>query len=198
MIETFEVTYPFVLGESSYAKGDEIAAEDLTDAQTRRLLDGGRIVAVPAGGGSVGATGPAGPTGSVEVERSAANYTTEVLAQNAYELGWAPLSKSCVIAGIATDQPARVRVYATDAAQTADAARAVGVAPTGNHGVILDVVTSAGSLDWQITPAVLAVSAESPPTDALPITVTNLGTGSAAVSVDFLWIALEPREIGVS
>jgi len=45
-------------------------------------------------------------------------------------------------------------LYRTAAQRTADAARDVTTDPTGDHGVLLEFVTSTGDLDWALTPTV--------------------------------------------
>lgn len=82
---------------------------------------------------------------------------------------------------IATSAPARVRVYVTVAQRDADVARPTGTDPAGDHGCLLDFVTTTGDLAWSLSPVVDGVVTGG----AIPITITNLAAASAAITVTF-------------
>lgn len=94
---------------------------------------------------------------------------------------------------IATDSPARVRVYYSDGARAADASRPVGTDPTPPHGLIAEVVTTAELLDVWLNPAVYGYTTDG--TAAVPIAVTNTGAGPAAVNVTFTWVKSETNAV---
>ena len=54
---------------------------------------------------------------------------------------------------MSADAAARIRIYATTAHRAADAARAVGTDPTGDHGVELDVNLTSSILSVTLAPA---------------------------------------------
>ncbi len=94
------------------------------------------------------------------------------------------------IFGVETDIPARIRVYVSSAARTADASRAIGVDPTGPHGLILELVTTVGDLVWPITPAVDGYTEDTDPYYAY-FSITNLSGATASVTYAITWIRTE-------
>lgn len=91
--------------------------------------------------------------------------------------------------GINADRPARLELYASSAYQLADAGRAAGVDPTGNHGVILDFFAP-DTNRWALTPLVDGASMEAVPQTAIPITLTNRGT-TGVVTVQIIYARTE-------
>ncbi len=114
-------------------------------------------------------------------------YTSASLADAAIETGTIALGKGYSISQVETSVAARVRLYVDADSQTADEARVIGVLPTGNHGVILDVVTTVDDLAWFVTPSVLGNNA----TADVPISVTNLSGGASVVVVTVTELVLE-------
>jgi len=90
---------------------------------------------------------------------------------------------------VRTNRQGRVRAYATPGDRSADVARAIGVDPTGDHGVLLDLRTEA-DLSWRLSPTVDAHNMEEPVANALSLNIQNLdGTGDFVVG--FLHIPTE-------
>lgn len=87
-----------------------------------------------------------------------------------------------------TNASARVRVYASLAYRSADAARASAVAPTGDHGVILDRTNNTDH-DFAIAPGTPGMNLDAVSSD-IPISLTNL-EGATTVSVTLTYIPLE-------
>lgn len=123
--------------------------------------------------------------------RTTSQVTTESLADDAADDTTVELAAGYRVLAVETDVPARVRLYATTAHQAADSARGIGVDPEGNHGVYLDVVTTSEVLTVVTSPAVDGVSMADPPTADIPVTITNLSGGTAAVTATFTWIRTE-------
>lgn len=137
--------------------------------------------------GVAGATGPQGATGAAGVSAgSTATYTTASLADDAIEKGTVSLGKNYLLTNVATDVPARVRVYLDNTTRDADESRAAGVLPTGDHGVMLDLVTTVGDLSWSLSPSVASHCATT-----AGISVTNLSGSAGAVTVTFTELVLE-------
>jgi hypothetical protein len=90
---------------------------------------------------------------------------------------------------IATDNPARVRVYYSDGALAVDASRPVGTDPTPPHGLIAEVVTTTELLDVWLNPAVYGYTVDG--TAVVPVAVTNTGASPATVNVTFTWVKSE-------
>lgn len=100
------------------------------------------------------------------------------------------LGKTYKLLAIQTSAAARVRLYTTSAAQTSDLGRAIGTDPTSSAGVVLDYVTT-GTSAYSLSPLVDGTSLESTPTASIPMTVTNTGSSSAAITVTLTWIKTE-------
>lgn len=143
----------------------------------------------PAGpAGTDGAAGPAGADGAIP-SRQNIILTTASLAQNASESGTVALGKSYRLIRVATDRAARVRLYTTVAKRDADAARAIGIDPTGDHGLVMELVTGA-DLDWDLTPEPIGANREDPVTTAAAYHITNLAAADI-VTVTFTEQVLE-------
>lgn len=140
----------------------------------------GPLSAQGGGGGGAGGGGAA---------RQDVVLTTASLAQNASESGTVALGKSYRVIRVATDRAARVRLYTTTAKRDADAARPVGTNPTGDHGLVMELVTGA-DLDWDMSPEPLGANREDPVTTAAAYRVTNLAAVST-VAVTFTEQVLE-------
>ena len=95
--------------------------------------------------------------------------------------------KSYTLMAITTDKAARVRLYVNAATRTADAARAEGIDPTSDAGVIAEVITT-GAETVIISPGAIGFNLESSPTTNIPCRVTNKSgsTGTVQVGLDIL------------
>jgi hypothetical protein len=142
-------------------------------------LAGHRVVILAAGG-----------SGILQARASAA-VTTASLAASASEAGTINLANGYRLMRVTTNRPARVRLYTTAAKQTADASRAIGTAPTGDHGLILEAVTTSGVLSTDLSPMVDGFDGATTPTGAIPYHVTNKDSTTGTVTVTFLWIRTE-------
>jgi hypothetical protein len=91
---------------------------------------------------------------------------------------------------IATDRPARVRMYPTAAMRDADRNRPVGTRPTGNHGRLLEVVTGVGLLELVLSPAVDITSVDAF-YGTFYVSVTNLDSVNGTVSVTYNYFRTE-------
>lgn len=116
---------------------------------------------------------------------------TASLATNASETGTIVLGKGFRLLKIASLAPARVELYSTNAQMTADAGRAFGVAPTGDHGVLLDWQSATGALSETMAPAVEGQNTEASPTNAISYRITNLNASTGTVTVTFTVVTTE-------
>lgn len=121
--------------------------------------------------------------------RTTALATTSSLANGASESLTATLAKGYRLYSISTSRPARVRVYTTTAARTADAARTAAEDPAADAGVVLDYVTTDTSVH-SLSPMVDGASLEASPSSSIPLSVTNNGT-TGTVTVTLVWIQTE-------
>lgn len=118
-------------------------------------------------------------------------YTTASIANNATETGTVSIGKAYVLVKVEADKEARVRVYQSSAYRTADAARIIGTAPTGEHGVVLDANIITGNLALDLAPIPTGNSAESPRTATTAISIQNKSGSTGTVAVTFYYLILE-------
>lgn len=90
---------------------------------------------------------------------------------------------------ISTNRPARVRLYDTVAHQATDSARAVGVDPATDSGVLLDYVTTPALLTASLSPLVDGWDGNGD--GQVPITVDNRDTATGTVTVTFTYVRTE-------
>jgi hypothetical protein len=117
--------------------------------------------------------------------------TTASVANNVIDNISMALGKYSMTSKLATDKEARVRVYSTSAYRTADAARPIGTDPTGEHGVLLEVVTTTGNLTIDLAPIANLYDGESSRTGNLSVAVTNMSGGTNTIQVTITNIILE-------
>ena len=98
--------------------------------------------------------------------------------------------KAYALMAITTDAAARVRLYVKAASRTADAARAEGVDPTSDAGLIAEVITT-GAETVIISPGAYGFNLESSTTTNIPCRVTNKSGSTDTVQVSLLILQLE-------
>lgn len=94
---------------------------------------------------------------------------------------------------VSADKPARIRVYYSDDARTADASRPIGTDPTAPHGLIAEIVTAESLLDVWLNPAVYGYTTDS--TAVVPVAVTNTDTSTQSITVTFTWVKSETNAV---
>ena len=87
---------------------------------------------------------------------------------------------------IVTSVETRVRLYDTAAAQTADLTRPYATPPTGDHGVMCDLLTTTGALELWNNPVISGYTRSG--TSSVPVTVTNVSGATGTVTVTLTWI----------
>jgi len=108
--------------------------------------------------------------------RASFDHITSSLVAGTTETGIVSAFPGWRVIRLATNRPARVRLYPTIAQRDSDLARGAGIRPKGNSGRLLEVVTYAGALSWDMNPTVdLASIATADPT--FFSSVTNLDSG---------------------
>lgn len=120
--------------------------------------------------------------------RRTVTLTTSSLASTARQQTTVTIDASYRVLGVSTDRPARVRLYSDATKQAADAGRAIGTDPTGDHGVQFDYVTTASVLSWVGAPPVDCVVASG---TSVPITVDNKDSVTGTVTVTLTVIRTE-------
>jgi hypothetical protein len=129
-------------------------------------------------------TGSPGDGGSGSPTREDVTGTLVALAADAEGNLTLALGKGYTLYKIITNQAARVRLYASAAYRAADAARPIGTDPTGDHGLLMEIVTTAEQLSYALTPPVQGANLEDPVTGDAVLRVTNLdATGDVVVTL---------------
>jgi hypothetical protein len=119
--------------------------------------------------------------------RAEFEHITGALAVGATEMGTVSAFPGWRVIKLVTNRPARVRLYPTTAQRDADLPRGVGVRPKGNSGRLLEVVTYAGALIWDMNPTVdLAASDKADPTFFASITNLDSVTGSVVTTYTYV------------
>jgi hypothetical protein len=102
-----------------------------------------------------------------------------------------PLALTYRLLAIQTSRPARIRLYCTAAARTADLARPVTTEPVSDTGLHFEFVT-ADTAQHPCGPIVPeGFSLESTPSSAIPMSVTNNDGVTGTVTVTLLYQRVE-------
>jgi len=150
---------------------------------------------MPAGSGTIHAGTPwvHGPTAAdfFYPNRQSSSHTTVNLPANGQEQSTITLARSYRLLSIVVIAAARVRLYDRVVKQVADANRAIGQRPRGDHGLMFEFVSTPTLLSADVSPPAIASSMEVVPTSSIPITIDNRTTGSAVITVTFTFLVLE-------
>lgn len=122
--------------------------------------------------------------------RYSKDVTSTVLDAGEGEARVASLYPSARIFKVATSAPARVRLYPTLAQLEADEHRGIGIRPRGNHGRLLEIVTTLSMLELDLSPVVDITSTDAT-VPAFHMHVTNLSGGSGAITTTFHYFRTE-------
>jgi hypothetical protein len=123
------------------------------------------------------------PTASA-FTRQTASITTASLTNGASHLGVIPLAAGYRLYAISTSRPARVRLYDTTFNRDGDLGRPAASPPDLNDGLMLDFVTTSGTLAASLSPL---VDGYVPSGTDVPISVVNLGTpGTITVTLTYV------------
>lgn len=123
--------------------------------------------------------------------RTTANKTTASLANLARESGTVTFTGAAGfrIFKVVTDVAARVRLYTTTAKRDADATRPLGTDATGDHGIILDLVTTASVLSLELSPVIDGYLPGAAGT--VPYTIDNLSGATDDVTATWTYVRTE-------
>jgi major tropism determinant Mtd-like protein/collagen triple helix repeat protein len=123
--------------------------------------------------GPIGPEGPEGPSGGIQT-RATVDYITASLGVGGSETFTLSVYPGWRCFRLVTTRAARVQLYRTVSQRTFDADREIGVDPEGDHGVLLDFVTTDADLDWALSPTVDMHSDDGG--SDYPGRITNLGS----------------------
>jgi hypothetical protein len=146
----------------------------------------------PAGLG--GGPGSGGGYGSTQV-RTTATVITAALDNNVTENDDLVMARTFILQSIMVSAYARVRLYSTAAARTADALRPLGApTPQGTqNGIIAEVimVSQLGVLSWMMSPAANGCNDDTPAATTIYAATTNLSGANSTITVTFTYLPLE-------
>lgn len=126
----------------------------------------------------------------VAATRATTTVTTGSLANLAEEAGAATIAAEFLLLSINPDRACRLRLYSTAAARDADAARAIGVDPADNTGLIYDHVAVAAGLH-RLSPVAAGANFDTTVTNTVYWRVQNRSGSTAAVSIALVAKAIE-------
>ena len=95
------------------------------------------------------------------------------------------IAKTLQLLRIATDHPARLRLYATVAERDADAARAAGTAPAAGSGLLFEGITTVGLPLFDVQAATI-FNNESTVTNAIPCTLDPTTAVNTTATLTYL------------
>lgn len=122
--------------------------------------------------------------------RGTVDVVTGSLASGAVETGSVSLGLSSRVLKVEASRACRVQLYTTATKLAADASRPIGIDPTGDHGLALEVVLVTGVLSLDLNPQALASNMDVPAVDALYYSITNMAS-TGLVTVTFTRQRLE-------
>lgn len=134
--------------------------------------------------------GPILSSASTIFNRVTSSTTTSALAYSSSTNLIANGYKSYILSKVIVDTACWLRIYTDADAQTADTSRSIGTDPVAGSGIVAEII-SAGALTQRITPCVLGVNLDSPPTTNLYLTVTNLQVATTQINISMNLIQLE-------
>lgn len=124
-------------------------------------------------------------TSASGVTREIINHTTGFVVSGTEVTGEIDIAKSFVLNKVTSDQPARIRFYCTDAFRTADASRPVGTDPTGEFGLLLELILTSSFLDFSLAPPAPGYNDDTPITSTIYYAIRNDGVdGSINLDID--------------
>jgi hypothetical protein len=143
-----------------------------------------------------GIPGPPGPPGEDGASgggwsHAVAMLTTPSIAAGATHTGFLPLAVAYTLQRVDMSVPARLRIYTTQPKRDADVARAVGDEPTGDHGLLLEVITTTLVLGMDLSPTVAGFDADAIPDGQIAFTITNLDVAARTIGIQVRWLRQE-------
>jgi hypothetical protein len=168
----------------AHSAGDVADFGEAVDDRVATLLQAGDNISLSYNDATdrfvIAATGNLAAT----LARDTASVATSVLANNAADnTKTLALGRAAYVLQLQTSAAAWVRLYATAAYRAADAARSITQDPNGEHGLLLEIVTTVGNLIYDLAPMVLVANLEAVPVPDMALSVVNLSGVSQAITV---------------
>jgi hypothetical protein len=120
-------------------------------------------------------------------DRRVVSITTPSLATNEITTGSVQLAKGFILHQVQTSYPARVRLYVSSSFRNADINRPITGTISGEHGLILDLVTSGSPsfLTYSLSPIVFGSDGSPSPSGSIAYSITNLHTTPVEIETIF-------------
>ena len=117
-----------------------------------------------------------------------ATITTAVLSVGAQELGSVTMAERFTINEVTANGTTRLRLYETADQRYADRNRPIGTNPSGDHGLLLEVITDTEHLDLVLKPRAEGANGDTPQTKTIYYTATNIGAEAKSLifGIDFI------------
>lgn len=141
---------------------------------------------------SVTSTAASGSSSTSTITAKTTGLTTPTLNPGQQYFGALALSRSFQLLSMTANQACRIQLYGTKAAQTQDSGRALDFPPAAGtlQNLISDLAFDTPPYAWAYQNRIGA-NGDSPQNPTLYLTVTNLGTLSATITVTLAYVALE-------
>lgn len=118
-------------------------------------------------------------------------FTTETMAIGGEVSGSVNIAKAFIIHRVVADQPCRIRLYSTNDFRINDSGRPIGTDPTGEFGLLLELVLIPSFLDFSLSPPAVCYNGDNPISSATYFAVQNMGAGGPInISVDYTELVL--------
>lgn len=135
-------------------------------------------------------SGSSGSTTTIVAKQ--ATVTTAVLSPNSKFTSTIGMTRSYQLLSLSVSSSARVQLYGTSVAQSADLSRGLDVPPAAGtaQNIICDVVLDTAPTIWSFQSR-MGANADTPQSTVTYITVTNLDTNSDAITVTIQYVPFE-------
>lgn len=144
------------------------------------------VAGPPGATGTAGVAGAAGPAGPPVSVRRVVTQTVAAASPNVDNTVTVDMGASYCLIGLKTTVAARVRIYNSAAAATADKSRVVTDDPT-TTGIVLEYITTSNAF-VPLLPGVVGAPLTGTTTTVI---ATNLSGSSAALTVELTYLAME-------
>lgn len=136
-------------------------------------------------------SGGAATTGGGLQTRSTASVTTSALNVGQIWTGTIALTNGYRLYRIQTSAPCRFCLYTLASKRDADVGRPIGYDPSGDHGLVLEFVSTVGLLTADLSPLVDGFDGKATPDGVCPVAVTNTSTAGATFTVTLTFLREE-------
>lgn len=131
------------------------------------------------------------PTNGGTLSQTEQSFSTTSIADTTSELKNVAVGKVSMVRKIESNVPCRIRAYSTAAYRTADAARAIGIDPQGEHGLLLEAVTEAANLVLDASDMSSLFNADAPAVNTIYFNIQNRSGITQIVTVTITKLVLE-------